>query len=29
MNELRIPPPRELVMLLDEIRTYVRQAREP
>ena len=28
MNELRIPPPRELVMLLDEIRTYVRQARE-
>jgi Bacterial mobilisation protein (MobC) len=29
MNELRIPPPRELTMVLDEIRTYVRQVREP
>jgi DNA-binding transcriptional MerR regulator len=29
MNEQRIPPPRELTMLLDEIRHYVRQAREP
>jgi hypothetical protein len=26
MNEQRIPPPRELVMILDEIRAYVRQA---
>ena len=29
MNEQRIPPPRELVMVLDEIRTYVRQVRYP
>jgi hypothetical protein len=29
MNELHIPPPRELTMLLDQIRTLVRQAREP
>jgi len=29
MNEMRIPPPRELTMVLDEIRTYVREAREP
>lgn len=28
MNELRIPPPRDLVMVLDEIRAYVRQARD-
>lgn len=26
MNEQRTPPPRELVMILDEIRAYVRQA---
>src|ERR1700692_2493234 len=29
MNEQRIPPPRELTMVLDEIRTYVREARCP
>jgi Bacterial mobilisation protein (MobC) len=29
MNERRTPPPRELTMLLDDIRAYVRQAREP
>jgi len=29
MNEQRIPPPRELTMLLDDIRAYVRQVREP
>jgi hypothetical protein len=29
MNEQRIPPPRELSMLLDDIRAYVRQVREP
>jgi hypothetical protein len=29
MNEQRIRPPRELTMLLDEIRSYVRRAREP
>jgi hypothetical protein len=29
MNEQRIPPPRELTMVLDEIRTYVRQVQEP
>jgi hypothetical protein len=29
MNEQRIPPPRELTMVLDEIRTYVREARDP
>jgi hypothetical protein len=29
MNELHIPPPRDLTMLLDQIRTLVRQAREP
>ncbi len=29
MNELRIPPPRELTMLLDDIRALVRKAREP
>ena len=28
MNELRIPPPRELTMVLDEIRDYVRKIRE-
>lgn len=28
MNEQRIPPPRELTMLLDDIRGYVRQARQ-
>ncbi len=28
MNELRIPPPRELTLVLDEIRALVRQARE-
>lgn len=28
MNEQRIPPPRELTRLLDEIRDLVRQARE-
>ncbi len=27
MNELRIPPPIDLAPLLDEIRSYVRQAR--
>jgi len=27
MNERRSPPPRELTMLIDEIRGYVRQAR--
>lgn len=29
MNEQRIPPPRELTMVLDEIRTYVRKVLEP
>ena len=29
MNEQSIPPPPELGMLLDEIRAYVRQVREP
>jgi hypothetical protein len=29
MNEQRTPPPRELTMLLDQIRAYVREAREP
>lgn len=29
MNEQRTPPPPELGMLLDEIRAYVRQVREP
>jgi hypothetical protein len=29
MNEQRTPPPRELTMLLDDIRAYVRKAREP
>jgi Bacterial mobilisation protein (MobC) len=29
MNEQRIPPPRELTMVLDEIRAYVREVREP
>ena len=29
MNELRIPPPRELTLVLDEIRRLVRKAREP
>lgn len=29
MNEQRIPPPRELTMLLDQIRAYVRQVYEP
>jgi hypothetical protein len=29
MNEQRIPPPHELTMVLDEIRTYVRQVQEP
>jgi hypothetical protein len=29
MNEQRIPPPPDLTMLLDEIRAYVRQVREP
>jgi Bacterial mobilisation protein (MobC) len=29
MNEQRTPPPRELTMLLDDIRTYVRKVREP
>jgi Bacterial mobilisation protein (MobC) len=28
MNELRIPPPRELTRLLDDIRLYVREARD-
>jgi hypothetical protein len=28
MNEQRIPPPRELTMLLDDIRGYVGQARQ-
>src|ERR1041385_1188536 len=28
MTELRLPPPRELTMLLDEIRDYVREARQ-
>ena len=28
MNEQRIPPPRELVMLLDDIRGYVGRARQ-
>ena len=28
MNEQRSPPPRQLTVLLDEIRSYVRQARE-
>lgn len=28
MNEQRIPPPRQLTMLLDDIRLYVRQAHE-
>ena len=28
MNEQQIPPPPELTMVLDDIRTYVRQARE-
>jgi hypothetical protein len=29
MNELRIPPPRELTLILDEIRGLVRKVREP
>jgi hypothetical protein len=29
MNEQRIPPPRELTLVLDEIRTYVRKVLEP
>jgi hypothetical protein len=29
MNELRIPPPRELTFILDEIRGLVRKVREP
>ena len=29
MNEQRIPPPRDMTMLLDEIRTFVREARDP
>jgi hypothetical protein len=29
MNELRIPPPRDLTMLIDEIRVLVREARAP
>jgi len=29
MNEQRIPPPRDMTMLLDEIRTLVREARDP
>jgi len=29
MNERRDRPPRGLIMLIDEIRAYVRQAREP
>ena len=29
MNEQRIPPPRELTMLLDDIRVYVRRAQQP
>src|ERR1700736_3982133 len=29
MNEQRTPPPRELTMLLDDIRTYVRKVHEP
>jgi hypothetical protein len=28
MNEQRTPPPRDLTMLIDDIRGYVRQARE-
>jgi mobilization protein NikA len=28
MNEQRMPPPRELAMLIDDIRAYVRQAQE-
>jgi hypothetical protein len=28
MNERRSPPPRELTMLIDDIRGYVREARE-
>ena len=28
MNERRSPPPRDLTMLIDEIRSYVRQARD-
>lgn len=29
MNEQRVPPPPELTMVLDEIRTYVRKVLEP
>lgn len=29
MNEQRIPPPRELAMVLDDIRRYVRKVLEP
>jgi hypothetical protein len=29
MNELRIPPPHELTLVLDEIRRLVRKVREP